>query len=340
MRLWVLLGLLLATLATPASADEVRPLYVESRAEADGTHLVKWQMPPNFAAQAMPVIALPADCTARGAPRSWAGDLGNWREQRWQCRSPLAGKSLRVNYPHGNPNLATIFKAVDTSGASTIAVFLPNRRDLPVPASGNSASYGVFVDYLLLGIEHIWIGIDHLLFVSCLIWIAGTPRRVLQTITGFTAAHSLTLVLSALNLAAVPVKTTEVLIALSIVLLAVELARGRRATLTWRRPVAVSAGFGLLHGFGFAAALREVGLPEDGFVKALLAFNVGIEIGQLIFAAALIAATMLVVRLLQAVRAAGPASEASLVALPPQMRLLIAYSVGITATCWMLQRAA
>lgn len=335
-----LIALFLLILAMPAQADEVRPLYVESRAEAATVYAIKWRMPPNFAAQAMPALRLPADCTVQGKSREWTTALGNWREQRWQCATPLEGRSLTIAYPRGNPNLATIFKTVGPSSGSEIGVFLPSQAQLTFPGGVTEAqSRGVFVDYLLLGIEHIWIGLDHLLFVSCLIWIAGTPKRILQTITGFTMAHSMTLVLAALDLVQVPVRTIEVLIALSIVLLAVELGRGRSETLTWRRPVAVSAGFGLLHGFGFAAVLREIGLPEDGFVKALFAFNVGIEIGQLIFAVALIAATALVLRVQGAIRPALAQGKMTLAGLPPHLRLAIAYAVGIIATCWMLQRA-
>lgn len=339
-----LIALFLLILAMPAQADEVRPLYVESRAETATAYAIKWRMPPNFAAQAMPALRLPADCAVQGKSREWTTALGNWREQRWQCAKPLEGRSLTIAYPRGNPNLATIFKTVGLGksggGGSAIGVFLPSQARLTFPGgAADVQSRGVFVDYLLLGVEHIWIGLDHLLFVSCLIWIAGTPRRILQTITGFTVAHSMTLVLAALDLVQVPIRTIEVLIALSIVLLAVELARGRSETLTWRRPVAVSAGFGLLHGFGFAAVLREIGLPEDGFVKALFAFNVGIEIGQLIFAAVLIAGTTLVLRVLGAIRPALAQGKMALADLPPHLRLAIAYAVGIIATCWMLQRA-
>ena len=120
--------------------------------------------------------------------------------------------------------------------------------------------FSVAQTYAGLGIKHILLGFDHLLFLICLLFIAGTGKRIFITITGFTLAHSLTLVLSALNIVKLSIAPVEAIIALSIVFLATEIAKGRRNTLTWRYPVTVSASFGLLHGFGFAAVLNEIGL--------------------------------------------------------------------------------
>ena len=134
----------------------------------------------------------------------------------------------------------------------------------------------VAVQYTWLGMEHIWIGFDHLLFVLCLIWIAGGIRRILVTITGFTLAHSVTLVLAALEVVSLPVPPIEAVIALSVLFLASEIARGKQDNLTWRYPIAVSSSFGLLHGLGFAAVLGEIGLPQTELVTGLVFFNVGV----------------------------------------------------------------
>jgi hypothetical protein len=192
-----------------------------------------------------------------------------------------------------------------------------------IPASAQSQ--GVVVDFLELGIEHIWLGIDHLLFVAGLIFVARTWRRVLLTVTGFTLAHSLTLALAALDLVRLPVRAIEAAIALSIVFLAVEIVKGPRDTLTWRRPVAVAASFGLLHGFGFAAVLREIGLPTEGLVTALLAFNLGIEAGQALFAAMVMGLIALAGRF--GVTGHGGAAQR-----------LAGYAVGILASYWMVER--
>lgn len=139
--------------------------------------------------------------------------------------------------------------------------------------------------YVALGVEHILGGIDHLLFVIGLLFLVGFNRRLLWTITAFTAAHSLTLAASALDFLALRPPPVEAAIALSIVLVAVEALHGKQ-TLAKRWPALVAFLFGLVHGLGFAGALKEIGLPESHMLVALLTFNVGVEIGQLMTVAA------------------------------------------------------
>ena len=146
----------------------------------------------------------------------------------------------------------------------------------------------VIKTYTLLGVEHILIGLDHLLFVACLVLIAKLTRKLFWAITGFTVAHSITLALSSLGIVSLPIAPLEATIALSIVFLALEIAKGNQTSLTYRYPLVVSSSFGLLHGFGFAAVLVEIGLPSQDFVSALLFFNVGVEIGQLLFISAIV----------------------------------------------------
>ncbi len=333
-----LLALLLLAFAAPAQADEARPLYIEARQTGPATLELAWRIPPSLAPAATPNLQLPDDCTANPAAREWTDEIGHHRAQGFTCRQPLAGRSFTIAYPLGNPNLPTIYRSVLPSGEATIGMMLPGRTSVPFPIAGDQPE-SIFADYLRLGVEHIWLGFDHLLFVACLVWIAGTWRRIAATVTGFTLGHSVTLAAAALDLVSVPIRAVEVLIALSIVLLAVELARGRSDTITWRYPLAVATGFGLLHGFGFAAVLREVGLPQDGLLGALLAFNLGIEIGQLLFVAALLALAVMLTRPGRLIAAALPRLQQSVVqAAAP--RVLVAYIVGITASYWMLQRVA
>ncbi len=134
--------------------------------------------------------------------------------------------------------------------------------------------------YTMLGIEHILSGVDHLLFVISLLFLVGFNRRLLLTITAFTAAHSLTLALSALNILILRSPPVEASIALSIMLVAGE-ALHKRDTLARRWPALVAFLFGLVHGLGFAGALKEIGLPEQHLSIALLTFNIGVELGQL-----------------------------------------------------------
>jgi len=202
---------------------------------------------------------------------------------------------------------------------------LPNREDATI----------VGMQYVELGVHHILIGYDHLLFVACLLFIARTWRRVMITITGFTLAHSVTLAISALGLVRLPVPPIEASIALSIIMLAAEIARNRWDTITYRYPVAVSVAFGLLHGFGFAAALAETGLPQTQIPMALFAFNCGIEIGQLLFAAAVLGA-------LRGCELAWGWAQRHGGAAAPSFHLerVAAYGVGTVACYWLIERVA
>ena len=160
--------------------------------------------------------------------------------------------------------------------------------DFLVPAEVTQANLAV--DYSWLGAEHIWAGPDHLLFVMGLLLLVGWNRRLIYTVTAFTLGHSLTLALITLNAFPYPVALVEFLIAVSIFVLAVELSRPCGAGRLWRRPWWLAGSFGLLHGMGFAGALAETGLPQSHVPLALLFFNMGIELGQLAFIAALVAA--------------------------------------------------
>ena len=149
--------------------------------------------------------------------------------------------------------------------------------------------------YLLLGIEHLVFGIDHVLFVLILLYLVSGWMNLLKVITSFTVAHSITLALSAFSVVSVSQQPVEALIALSITLLALE-ALGKGESLIRQQPWLVAFMFGLLHGLGFAGALSEIGLPDESRVMALFLFNVGIEIGQVVIVALALALTAVVMR--------------------------------------------
>ena len=186
--------------------------------------------------------------------------------------------------------------------------------------------------YIKIGIEHILIGLDHLLFVACLVYISGTRKKLLYTITGFTLAHSVTLFLSATNIIVIPIEPVEAVIALSIIFLAWEIAKNKQHSLSLRYPVLVSSSFGLLHGFGFAAVLSDIGLPETEKLLALLSFNIGVELGQLLFVLAL----FLVVKFASVLYKWLKHKPLTLA----MLRLPISYLCGITATFWLIERLA
>jgi len=320
----LLLALCLQGWASQARADDNRPLTVRIVEEAPDDFRVTWKVPANIEQRLLPALKAPGGCAAGRNVRLWSDPLGHWREERWRCPDGLAGSAIVIAYPAANPGLATIARLQFAGTDEQTLLLQPQQVRVAIPAGAES--HGVFLDFLKLGVEHIWLGFDHLLFVAGLLFIAGTPRRVLATITGFTAAHSVTLALSALDVVRLPTSAVEGVIALSIVFLAVEIVKGPRQTLTWRHPTAVAGSFGLLHGFGFAAVLREVGLPEDGLVTALFAFNLGIEVGQVLFVG-LLMALMLGIRRLPRPTAMNPALQRA-----------AGYAVGILASFWMFER--
>jgi hydrogenase/urease accessory protein HupE len=184
--------------------------------------------------------------------------------------------------------------------------------------------------YIVLGIEHILIGLDHLLFVACLVYISGSRKKLFFTITGFTLAHSITLFLSANDFVTIAIEPVEVVIALSIIFLAWEIAKNRQQSLSLRYPVLVSSSFGLLHGFGFAAVLSDIGLPESEKLWALLSFNIGVELGQLVFVLGLFMLVKILSYFYQFFR--------HKVLTLSMLRIPISYFCGTLATLWFLER--
>ncbi|NIB44924.1 HupE/UreJ family protein [Pseudomaricurvus alkylphenolicus] len=301
---------LLVLLPLSVQAHENRPLYVDIIEQADFNYQVRMKIPPTVPRHNQPSLLMPEQCQRLAA-------------SQYRCSGPLAGETLQIRYAQYNPSVSAFLRLSLLNGEQYSSLLAATETDWVVPEQESFG--GVARHYTWLGIEHILIGLDHLLFVACLLFIAGTFRRVLMTATGFTLAHSITLVLSALEMVRVPVAPVETLIAFSILFLAVEIARGRENTLTFRRPILVSSSFGLLHGFGFAAVLRDIGLPQTELVSGLLFFNLGVEIGQVLFILACVAVMALVKRVL---------SEQRLY----QAEAVAIYAVGILSSYWLFDR--
>jgi len=212
------------------------------------------------------------------------------RKQILNCEGGLAGKTISIHGLDMNLGISALVRISFLSGQSHSKILLNSSPKYLIPEQ--ESKWGIIQSYTRLGIEHIWLGIDHLLFVLCLIMMISSRRLLLWTITGFTLAHSLTLAASVLNLVRLPSPFVETCIALSIVFLAAEIARGNKKSLTYRKPFLVSSAFGLLHGFGFADVLVELGLPQTELGLGLLFFNVGVEIGQIGFIAVLLLIAM------------------------------------------------
>lgn len=280
------LALLILAAAPLAQAHDARPNYVQITETEPNTFSVSWKVPSSIPGGALPYPVMPEGCVSERQP-AWQQTAAEYMGQQvFQCTEPLSGRVVGIEFPIINPSLSTLYKIKLANGEEHVRILKPSETEWTVPDAENR--FAVATEYTWLGIEHIWIGIDHLLFVACLLFIAKTTRRILITITGFTVAHSITLALSALDLVRIATPPVEAAIALSVVFMAWEIARGDTSSLTHRFPVAVSSSFGLLHGFGFAAVLRDIGLPQTELPTALLFFNVGVEIGQILFVLALL----------------------------------------------------
>ena len=254
--------------------------------------------------------------------------------ERWTVHAPagFAGETITFD---GLPESRTdvLVRIERLSGEVSTARATAANPSFIVPAA--TGWQQVAVAYVSLGVEHILFGIDHLLFVLALILLARSWSSVAVTITAFTLAHSITLGAATLGYIHVPGPPVEAAIALSIVLVAAEILKSRQAgeqSLTARVPWLVAFAFGLLHGLGFAGALSEVGLPNHAIPVALLFFNIGVELGQLAFTAAVFVAFAILGRLsLALIRSQGGAPHA-------WARAVAAYSIGGVASFWLIER--
>lgn len=317
-----------AAAAQPATAHDARPLAINLVEQSTDVWRATVQQPPTLGALDAPSIRWPQSCAAPDG--AVAG--GSATARLLSCPGGLEGGEIAIDYPGVNPSLTTLIRVERADGSSVTAVLPPDQSVWTVPTEPDWRT--VARDYVVLGFAHIWEGPDHLMFVAGLLLLAQRPKRILLAVTGFTAAHSITLTLATLDLVRVPIPPVEAMIALSILFLAGELARSGPESFSRRFPIALSFAFGLLHGFGFASALGEIGLPTRDLAVGLVCFNLGVELGQLAF----VAAAGLVVLVWRGVRS-GPASALR----PPLERhagLIGAYVLGVPAALWFLERSA
>jgi hydrogenase/urease accessory protein HupE len=282
----ILSFLLFACLQGTTRADVYRPAYLEIQQTTEYKFDVLWKVPARGTDRRLALyVMLPEDVEMISPVRTTFVGTAFIETYSITRQAGLSGARISID---GLTRVATevLVRIEWLDGSTEVARLTPAVPSFLV--TGAPQFWEVARTYTLFGMQHIWQGNDHLLFVACLVLIAGTWRRILITITGFTIAHSITLTLAALELVYIPVPPVEAVIALSIVFLAREIALDRRDTLTWRYPIAVSASFGLLHGFGFASALADIGLPQTEIPAALLSFNIGVEIGQIVFVAVII----------------------------------------------------
>jgi len=328
--LFAVMGLLLAQ---PARADELRPGYLELRQTTPDTYSLLFKIPARGEGLRLAIyVKLPEGTQDVGPPRISFGE-GAYVERRTIRRDGgLTGHAVSIDGLSAT-STDVLVRVERLAGAIQTERLSPTKTAFVVQATPGAGE--VAATYLRLGIEHILFGFDHLLFVLALVILVRDWRRVAVTVTAFTIAHSITLAAATLGLVRVPGPPVEATIALSIVLVAVEIVNARhgKPSLAARLPWLVAFSFGLLHGFGFAGALAEVGLPQHAIPVALLFFNVGVEIGQLVFVAAVLSSIWLLRQV------ASKLWETSFVARAfDRLDAIIAYGIGVVAAYWLVER--
>jgi hydrogenase/urease accessory protein HupE len=334
-RCFMLLAVLGVLIAQPARPDELRPGYLELRQTAPGTYSLLFKIPARGDDLRLAIyLSLPEGTQDVGAPRASFSD-GAYVERRTIRRDGgLIGRAVSIEGLSAT-STDVLVRVESLAGATQTERLTPTRTAFVIQATPGAGE--VAATYLRLGIEHILFGFDHLLFVLALVILVREWRRVAVTVTAFTIAHSITLAAATLGFVNVPGPPVEATIALSIMLVAVEILNARRGkpSFTARLPWVVAFSFGLLHGFGFAGALAEIGLPQHAIPVALLFFNVGVEIGQLVF----VAAVLSLIWLLR--HAASQLLEAALVRRAfDRLDATIAYGIGAVAAYWLIERTA
>ena len=322
----LLAALSLLLLATSARADIFRPAYFELTQLDEERFEVLWRVPASADRRRLAArVIYPQGTEQLTQPRALL--LDNAWEERYEISAPggLIDKTIRFEGIRGGAT-DVIVRVQRLDGTTQLERLTPVQAAFTVVASPGPAE--VAWAYFILGVEHILGGIDHLLFVLALLLLVRNLRRLIWTITAFTVAHSVTLVLATLGWLSVPGPPVEAIIALSIVFVAAEVIheqQGKRS-ITAQAPWIVAFAFGLLHGLGFAGALEEVGLPENAIPLALLMFNVGVEAGQLLFVGAcVVLATAL-----------GRFTNVSF----PVVSRAISYVIGSVAAFWTIERVA
>jgi len=302
---------LVALAASPARAHEMTMAEMEVRETAPGEFVWQWSASSDKRPMGNDLIPRwPESCTA-GPSALHCGSEG--------LKGTLTVDGVGKRYS------AAMVKVVWLDGQSHVYTLTAGQPSVQLYGSADDrrGAGEVARAYVVLGVEHILSGVDHLLFVIGLLFLVGFRRRLVGTITAFTLAHSLTLACSAFGWLTLRPAPVEAMIALSIVLVACEALR-ERDTLARRMPALVSFLFGLVHGLGFAGALKSIGLPQSHLPMALFTFNVGVEIGQLMT----VLAAYLLVRL--------PISPRIL----ERARTPALYAIGVVAAYWSWLRIA
>ena len=287
----------------------------------EGLVTVLWKEPETKVRGERVIPVVPKDCQLVGKPHYSYENTGVLKNYTLSCQGQLIGKTIEVKGL--NDSKSNVLLHITLKDKRIIQEIL-NSKKSKVIIPKNFSSWEFFKRYLILGFEHILSGADHLLFILALIILMAHLKTILITITFFTIGHSITLSLAALELIYLPSSLAEFAIAVTLLVLAAEINQKKKSFMT-RYPWGMSLFFGLIHGLGFAGALKEVGLPQSEIPLTLFSFNLGIEIGQVFFIG-------IVSFLLFSLRKAK-------VFFPPWVQKVQTYAIGSTAAFWCIERA-
>lgn len=323
----ILLMLLLVTTASlrEAVGHEVRPGFLDLRETETNVFQMTWKVPALGAFHLGMEPRFPEACRFIDEPISVQTGGAFVERALLRCDHGLEGQRLAIDGLNATQT-DVLLRIESKDGSVWNARLTPAAPEIEVV--GGASRFAVTKTYVELGVEHILYGIDHLLFVFCLLLLVRDTRKLLLTVTAFTAAHSITLTVATLGFVHVPSAPVEATIALSIVFLARELLAGEagRSTVTRSYPWLVAFSFGLLHGLGFASALAEIGLPRGEISLALFAFNLGVELGQLAFIGVVLTGAQVLRALIPTILVWAPRAAG--------------YAVGVAASYWIFARLA
>jgi len=310
---FVFFAILLIGMLQVASADELRPAYIELTEIQSGEWSVIWKASARAKLGQTGQLVLPNNCTQNAELTS--------RKEGDNLKHSTTIENRKIGLSGlENTNTDALVRIMALDQDTQVIRLTPKNNIVSIPVVQQNAINNVGLTYTWIGVEHIVFGYDHLFFVLLLVFLLTGWKRIAWTITAFTVAHSITLIGTTLNLFALPSKPVEAIIALSIVFLAIEVIRSKPDHLR----LLVAFIFGLLHGFGFAGALAEIGLPEQDIALALLSFNLGVEVGQL----AIVFTALLLLFLIRK-------------RFPSQVRLSIllpTYLIGSISMFWLFNR--
>jgi len=313
---------MIGAMAGAAFAHEVRPAYLQIDQIGQDRFSMLWRT-PIFSGMRLPVVLQFSDGIKQATTPS-KRQLSDSIIERSIIESAdnLAGE--RITFVGLQATITDVMVRVKLDdGTVTTTLVRPSQPWVDIQT--RQSTLEVIKVFVVSGIEHILFGFDHLLFVAALMLIVRRWGMLLKTVTAFTVAHSITLTCATMGWVSLPSGPVEIMIAFSIVLVGAEIIRMERGgtSLAIEWPWIMAFFFGLLHGFGFAGALADFGLPQGDIPLALFSFNVGVEIGQLMFIAVMLLATHLVRRLVE---------------IPPQGVVASAYAIGIIAAFWSVER--